>query len=113
MDQIIVTTTEQLREILREELKQYHQSNALSPPSTEAGRTIFNLDQVCEYVKISKQSIYKLTGKGLIPHSKRGKRLYFEKSQIDTWLLENRAGNISDIERKADEYLLTKRRRRR
>lgn len=112
MENLIVATTDQLRQIFRQELENFHQSNPTQTTPQEAGKIIFNLDQFCEYTGLSKQTAYKLTGKGLVPHSKRGKRLYFEKSQIDAWLLENKVGGISEIERKANEYLIKNRRRR-
>ena len=111
--EVIVATPELLRLILREELELFRQFNPLQAlPQHEAGKTIFNLDQFCEYTGLSKQSAYKLTGKGLVPHSKRGKRLYFDKAEIDAWLLQNRVGNVSETESKADEYLMKNRRRR-
>lgn len=80
--------------------------------STFNTRQIFNLDQFCEYTSLSKQTVYKKTSKGEIPHSKRGKRLFFEKASVDEWLLENRVGNKSEIEAKANNYLTTRRRAR-
>lgn len=114
MENLIVATTDQLRQILRQELESFHQSNPaqVQHPPAETGKTIFNLDQFCEYTGLSKQTAYKLTGKGLVPHSKRGKRLYFSKAEIDVWLLQNRVGGVSEIESKADEYLMKNRRRR-
>jgi len=112
MENLIVATTDQLRQIFRQELESFHQSNPTQAAPQEAGKTIFNLDQFCEYTGLSKQTAYKLTGKGLVPHSKRGKRLYFSKAEIDVWLLENKVGGISEIENKADEYLMKNRRRR-
>jgi len=114
MENLIIATPDQLREIFRQELESFHQScptQADRQPG-EVGKTIFNLDEFCEYCKISKQSAYKLTGKGLVPHSKRGKRLYFSKAEIDVWLLQNRVGSVSETESKADEYLMKNRRRR-
>lgn len=111
MESLIVATADQLREIFREELEQYHKSNT-QPIPQEAGLVIFNLDQLCNYAGLSKQTVYKLTGRGLIPHSKRGKRLFFEKNQVDAWLLENKRATVADIKKEADEYLRTKRRGR-
>jgi len=36
-----------------------------------------------------KSSIYKLVGEGM-PHTKIGKRLFFEESEVKQWLLEKR-----------------------
>lgn len=112
MENLIVATTDQLRQIFRQELESFHQSNPTQAAPQEAGKTIFNLDQFCEYTGLSKQTVYKKTGKGVIPHSKCGKRLFFSKVEVDAWLLENKVGGISEIENKADEYLMKNRRRR-
>lgn len=111
---LIDTILDQLRQVFREELVSFHQSNPAQADRqpAELGKTIFNLDQFCEYTGLSKQTAYKLTGKGLVPHSKRGKRLFFLKSEIDNWLLANRVGGISEIERKTDEHMMKNRRRR-
>lgn len=92
MEQIIVTTTEQLRAIVRTELESFHQSNPMQAVPQEAGKGFFNLKEVCEYTGLSRQTIYKKTASAEIPHSKRGKRLFFDKAAIDLWILENRVG---------------------
>lgn len=68
-------------------------------------KTIFNIDEFCQYTGLSKQTVYKKTGKGLLPHSKRGKRLFFDKEKVDAWLLENSVKSLSEIEASADRYL--------
>jgi excisionase family DNA binding protein len=75
-------------------------------------RKIMSLTEFCEYAGLSRQTVYKLTSAQKVPHSKRGKRLYFDKEKVDTWLLEHQVGQISDIAQKADEYLLRNQRRR-
>ena len=108
---IIQLDSEQLFDVIENAVRKVI-SEQPTPTAKPDGKTIFNLDQFCEYTGLSKQTAYKLTGKGLVPHSKRGKRLYFEKAQIDVWLLQNRVGGISEIEQKTDEYLMKNRRRR-
>ena len=44
---------------------------------------IMTIQQLSEYLNLSKSHIYKKTSSLEIPHSKRGKKLYFEKSVID------------------------------
>lgn len=107
---VIVSTPDQIRQILRQELELFHKHHPLAVPQ-EAAKTIFNLEEFCQYCNISRQTGYKLTSAGSVPFSRRGKRLYFSKVEIDTWLLQNRGG-ISEIESKANEYLIDNRRRR-
>ncbi|MCH8021904.1 helix-turn-helix domain-containing protein [candidate division KSB1 bacterium] len=64
--------------------------------------TPLTLDEAAQYLDISKSYIYKLTCSNKIPHYKpQGKRLYFAKSELDTWLLRNPVKSTADIEQKA------------
>ncbi|MBL4905771.1 MAG: helix-turn-helix domain-containing protein [Flavobacteriaceae bacterium] len=69
---------------------------------------IMTLKQLSDYSSISKSFIYKLTSPRKIPHSKRGKRLYFSKSEIDEWLLKEKIRTIDDLQREATNYLVRK-----
>lgn len=63
----------------------------------------------CEYLNISKSFLYKLTSKNQIPYYKpTGKLLYFEKSELNKWLLSKRTKPESEIEQEADQILLKK-----
>jgi excisionase family DNA binding protein len=55
---------------------------------------LFSLDEVVEYLKIPKSTIYKLSQKGKIPSVKIGKQLRFRKSSLDSWL-ENKEGSLA------------------
>ena len=55
-----------------------------------AQKTVLNFDDFCRYVGISKSYGYKLTSGRSVPHScPNGKTLFFEKAQVDSWLLQN------------------------
>lgn len=65
-------------------------------------------EEGCAYVNISKSHGYKLTSKGLIPHSKRGKRIYFDQAELDEWLLANRVSTVDELQAETDQYLSRK-----
>jgi excisionase family DNA binding protein len=44
------------------------------------------LDELKDYIKMSKSTIYKWCSKGQIPYIKTGKLLLFKKDAIDLWL---------------------------
>jgi excisionase family DNA binding protein len=46
----------------------------------------FNIDEVADYLRIPKSTIYKLSQKKGLPSSKIGKQLRFRKSSVDEWL---------------------------
>ena len=47
---------------------------------------VLNLEQAAEFVSLSKSAIYKKTSKRIIPQFKKGKKLYFKKSELNAWL---------------------------
>lgn len=89
-----------------------HRPPGESNPAPDA-RTIFDLDEFCQYARIGKQTAYRLTSRGEVPHSKRGRRIFFDKAQVDAWLLANSVGGKAQAERTADNYVMSKRRARR
>ena len=51
-----------------------------------------------------KSTLYKKISKGLIPHSKRGKKLYFDLNEIDAWLMENKIKSPSQLKQEVANY---------
>lgn len=69
-------------------------------------KTILNVEDLINYTGYKRSYIYKLVHNNVIPFSKpNGKTLFFEKSEIDTWLLQNKSQSISQIEDKAHDYI--------
>ena len=67
-----------------------------------AQKTVFNFDDFCKYTGISKSWGYKLTHRREVPHySPNGKTLYFEKAQIDKWLLQNPVKTSTELKQEA------------
>lgn len=67
-----------------------------------AQKNVLNFEEVADYTGLSHSYLYKLTSACLIPHSKpNGKQVYFNKTEIDTWLLRNRQKTHDEIEQEA------------
>ena len=45
-----------------------------------------NLNELADYIKVSKSTAYKWCSNGQIPYIKTGKLLLFKKDTIDLWL---------------------------
>lgn len=58
----------------------------------ELGSSILTIDELSDYLKIPKSSLYKLAQEGKIPCQKVGKHWRFRKEAIDRWL-EERGGD--------------------
>jgi len=64
-------------------------------------------DEAADYLGFSKSYLYKLTSASKIPHYKpQGKRLYFSKGELNTWLYRNPVKTTGKIEQQADDYIV-------
>jgi len=53
-------------------------------------KNILSFDEASDFLNLSKSYLYRLTSSGQIPHYKpQGKMLYFEKSELESWLRQN------------------------
>jgi len=74
-------------------------------------KTVLNFDEVATYTGLSKSYLYKLSSTGGIPcYKPRSKQLYFEKAEIDKWLLRNRIKTNDEIEQEASTIVTLKKR---
>jgi len=64
--------------------------------------TWLTLDEVCQYLKIGKTTVYQLARLGKIPATKVGSQWRFNRSDIDNWMRDNRdEGKITRSHRKS------------
>jgi len=59
--------------------------NGESPAS---GKEVLTIDELAEYLKIAKSTLYKLAQEGRLPGQKVGRHWRFRKDAIDRWLDE-------------------------
>lgn len=72
-------------------------------------KEVLNFNETCRYLGLSQSHLYKLTSSGSIPHYKpNGKKIYFNRQELDTWLLRKRAISKEEIESEAANYLIKK-----
>ena len=69
-------------------------------------KAVLTLIEVAEYTGLSKSHLYKLTSLGKIPHFKpEGKYIYFDRLEIEKWLLRNKVKSNDELESEASTYL--------
>jgi excisionase family DNA binding protein len=70
-------------------------------------KEVLTLKEAAKYLNVSCSHLYKLTHTKEIPHYKpRGKQVYFEKRELDQWLLQNRQKTKAEIEQAAIDYVV-------
>jgi len=72
-------------------------------------KQVLNFNETCTYLELSQSHLYKLTSTAAIPHYKpNGKKLYFQREELNQWLLRNRMDSQDEIEQQAADYLMAK-----
>ena len=71
-----------------------------------ASKGTLDFEETAAYINQSRSYLYKLTSQGLIPHYKpNGKKIYFSRSELDSWMLNNKVYSAEELEQKTDNHL--------
>ena len=72
-----------------------------------SAKKVLNMDEVALLTSLSKSYIYKLVHQRLIPHWKNDQNRinYFNKSEIEDWMLKHKVKTTDEIQEEADNYL--------
>lgn len=72
-------------------------------------KVVLNFNEVAAYTGLSKSYLYKLTSTAGIPcYKPQGKQIYFNKQEIDQWLLQNRKSTNIELEHQASTFVTLK-----
>lgn len=74
--------------ILKEEVEGLREHVMAKPVS--ARRIPVNIDRACEIIGKAKNTMYRYTSQGLIPHYKRGRTVYFFEDELLEWVRKSR-----------------------
>ena len=100
MDKIILTTQNELENLIQNSVRKAMSEQVGKP---ETPKTDFlNLKEAAKYLNLANQTIYGLTSKNEIPFLKRGKKLYFKKSELENWINEGKRKSVAEIKKELD-----------
>lgn len=72
-------------------------------------KSVLTLDEAALYMGLSKSYLYKLTSGSKIPYSKpNGKLNYFEKEQLNVWMLRNKQKTLDELGDESSTYFLNR-----
>lgn len=70
-------------------------------------KDVLNLLEASLYLDLSQSHLYKLTSTGAIPcYKPNGKKVYFNRTELDNWLLRNRQNTTAEIDEEVDNFML-------
>ena len=68
----------------------------------EAGKEVLTVEEAAKFMGIARSSLYKMTSDQTIPfYRPNGKMIFFEKSDILSWIRKNRVSSREEIEEEA------------
>lgn len=71
-------------------------------------KSVLTFDEASLFTGLSKSFLYKLTSQQRINFYKpHGKLIYFERAQLENWLLQNPVSTINEIEAQAQKYCMS------
>jgi len=101
MTKVIVTTSDELENLIQ---NCFRKAMSEQTDKSETTKTEFlNLKEAAKYLNLANQTIYGLTSKNEIPFLKRGKKLYFKKSELENWINEGKRKSIDEIKKELDK----------
>jgi len=85
--------------VLLEKVSNIEMKLQSSAPAEQNADKWFNLVELCAYLtdKPAKPTVYAYVSAGTIPSHKKGKKLFFLKSEIDNWLRSGRRKTLSEL----------------
>ena len=80
-------------------------SDLISEKTIICSKSVLTLDEACRFMGVSRSYLYKLTMQQKIPYSKPlGKMCYFNRVELEQWLLRNRVATADEISDRAQAY---------
>ena len=75
-----------------------------------AAKSILTVDEAIIFTGMSKSALYRLMSQREIPYSKPlGKRAYFDKADLEEWMMKNRVKSQDEIDAEAAAYIASHR----
>ena len=72
-----------------------------------SNKTVLNFEEAAVYTGLSKSHLYKLTATAGVPcYKPTGKRIYFDKSELDEWLLRHKKQTHEELDSKAESHVM-------
>jgi len=90
-NQIVLVQISELHALIKDAVNVAVQQIALPQKIDPLPKSSFmTVEQASTYLNVAKPTIYGYVCNRTIPYIKKGKKLYFEKNELDSWLLEGR-----------------------
>ncbi len=96
----------EFKELLKDAIREVLNEKAGS--AKEPTSNILDVEQAAQFLKLKITTLYEKTSRKLIPHFKRGNKLYFHLSELQQWIRKGKVKTNDEIECEAATFTLSK-----
>lgn len=97
-------TEKDLREIVSDILENFFKKSPQKQDDPTM-KDILNAKEAAGFLDLAITTLYGLTSDNKVPHFKRGKKLYFRRSELLAWIEEGRIKTREELDLEAESYL--------
>ncbi|MDJ1503527.1 helix-turn-helix domain-containing protein [Xanthocytophaga agilis] len=101
----------QLRLVRLEALLLELQSITINP-SPISDKQLGGIDLAVQITGLAKSTVYNLVSEGRLPHMKRGKKLYFSRTELENWIADGKQKTLQELEAEVEQHLTKQGKRR-
>jgi excisionase family DNA binding protein len=76
-------------------------------PKTET-RDILDIKQASDFLRLKLNTLYEKTSQKIIPHFKKGNKLYFNRAELQAWVEDGKVKTTAELQGEASSYTLHK-----
>lgn len=108
---LINISEEEFKTFLKQALSELFKDGLNTNPFASTTTTepeLMNVKEASTFLRLKVSTIYEKTSLKLIPHSKKGNKLYFNKQELLNWLASGKIKLQSEVQDHAAIYLLQK-----
>jgi excisionase family DNA binding protein len=69
---------------------------------------ILDVKQAADFLRLQVTTLYEKTSLKIIPHFKKGNKLYFKRDELQTWVLDGKVKTNGELQSEAATYLMHK-----
>mgnify|MGYP002336330502 CR=1 FL=1 len=95
----------EFKKLLKESLREIMQE--IKPAIQNEGQ-ILDVKQAADFLHFKVTTLYEKTSRKLIPHFKKGNKLYFNRAELEAWVNEGKIKSADEIGSEAVTHLLSK-----
>lgn len=103
--QLIIITPEQLVELINNSVRNALAEQAPAQSRQHLAHEYLSMTEAAQYLKMPQSTLYQFCAARRLPYVKRGKRNYFLRADLDTFIAADRRKSMQEIENETMQNL--------